>query len=164
MQSDMDRRRRKIPPEEGLLEPKYVQGLHSTNTMSSLVILKMGIMMTETRSHRRLTINIRLAASCWFLSLSLSLSLSSSYVHNARSQEPKKNNERCLLIVPLSFPGLNLQHTDTNESVTNYNIHYYIIFSYLLKFLSYPPLYNPPPLLRPKFFHHAVRRHSQHKL
>ena len=72
-QSDMDCRCRKIPPEESLLGPKYVQGLHSTNT------------------------------------------------------------------IPFSFPGLNLQHRDMNESVTNYNIHYYIIFSYIPKLLLYPP-------------------------
>ena len=35
----------------------------------SLVLLKMGIMMPETCWDRRLTINIRLVASCWFLSL-----------------------------------------------------------------------------------------------
>jgi len=32
-------------------------------------IIKMGIMMPETCSDRRLTINIRLVESCWFLSL-----------------------------------------------------------------------------------------------
>jgi len=35
----------------------------------SLVLLKMGIMMPETCWDRRLTINVRFVASCWFLSL-----------------------------------------------------------------------------------------------
>jgi len=47
----------------------------------SLVLLKMGIMMPETCCDRSLIINIRLVASCWFLS--------STYVHDAPSQEPK---------------------------------------------------------------------------
>ena len=34
-----------------------------------LVLLMMGMMMPETCSNRSLTINIRLVASCWFLSL-----------------------------------------------------------------------------------------------
>jgi len=53
-----------------------------------LVLLMMGIIMSETCWDRSLIINIGLVASSWSLSLSLSLSL--PYVHDARSQEPKR--------------------------------------------------------------------------
>jgi len=36
-----------------------------------LVLFTMGIMMPETSSDKSLIINIRLVASCWFISLSL---------------------------------------------------------------------------------------------
>jgi len=62
----------------------------------SLVLLKMGIMMSETCWDRSLIINIRLFASCWFLSLHRMFFISYikvvTKVHCCRKQ--KKNYKR----------------------------------------------------------------------
>jgi len=49
----------------------------------SLVLLKMGIMMHETCWDRRLTINIRLVASCWVLSLHPKINYISTQIQGA---------------------------------------------------------------------------------
>ena len=51
------------------LLPQYVSGITPYAAVHTLVLLMMGIMMSETCWDKSLIINIRLVASSWFLSL-----------------------------------------------------------------------------------------------
>jgi len=79
----------------------------------SLILLTMGIMMLETCWDKRLIINIRLAASCWFLSLPCSLrecynllhKISDSFSHTTYCLfNPLKTKCRLLYLKTQSVP------------------------------------------------------------
>ena len=87
----------------------------------TLVLLTMGIMMPKTCWDKSLIINIRLVASCWFLSLS------SPYVHDARSQEPKKCF--CVYTCEHSVVG-SFVIFDSGIQLESSKIHHHLMFRY----------------------------------
>ena len=89
----------------------------------SLVLLMMGIMMPETCWDRSLIINIRLFASCWFLSLCLSLSVCLSlslYLHPTFMMHGHKH-------LKLSTNN-SLMHSKPNT--LNNNVQFFFFFSF----------------------------------